>query len=219
MSPTYPKSDRPVPAKLRILREILPGILHWTAFHDGIRQDVSSYYVASARTLLDPMVPQSLDPLAAEPPERIILTNRHHYRQSARFVEDFGCTVLCHEAGLHEFAGGPEVEGFAFGDRLAPGVTAVEVDAICPEETAIHIEAGSGAIAFADGLVNYDDEGLGFVPDFLIGDDPETVKARLCDAFRALLELEFDALLFAHGEAVADGGRRLLEEFLESQRG
>jgi hypothetical protein len=220
MSPTYPKSDRPVPDRLRILREILPGILHWTAFHEGIRQDVSSYYVRSSGTLLDPIVPQSLDPLAAEwpaePPERIVLTNRHHYRESARFVEAFGCPVLCHEAGLHEFEDGPEVAGFAFGDELAPGITAVEVDAICPEETALLIEGDPAALAFADGLVHYGRDGLGFVADFLMGDDPEGVKAGLLEAFQPLLELEFDALLFAHGNPIAVDGHRLLEAFLDS---
>ena len=60
----------------------------------------------------------------------IVLTNRLHYRQS----EAFGCPVLCHEAGLHEFDGGEAVEGFAFGDELAPGVTAVEIGVLTPEE-------------------------------------------------------------------------------------
>jgi hypothetical protein len=198
------------------LREILPGILHWTAFHEGIRMDVSSYFVRSAATLIDPIAPeQGTDALGEERPERIVLTNRHHYRQSALFVEAFGCPVLCHEAGLHEFEGGPAVEGFAFGETVAPGITAVEVDAICPEETALHIDVDGGAVAFADGLVRSDSDGLGFVPDYLMGDDPDDVKRGLREAFGRLLERDFESLLFAHGNPIARGGRQQLEAFLK----
>ena len=87
------------------IAEILPGVLHWKAMHPSIRMDVSSYYLERARTLIDPMEP---DEGAAwfgrgTPPERIVLTNRHHYRASDKFREELGCPVLCHESGLHEF--------------------------------------------------------------------------------------------------------------------
>ena len=74
--------------------------------------------------------------------DRILLTNRHHYRHSDRLAAALGCPVLCHEAGLHEFEGGPEVHGFAFGEEVAPGIVAREVGVICPEETALHIQHG-----------------------------------------------------------------------------
>src|SRR5919201_5568888 len=120
--------------------EILPGVWHWTAYHRGIRQDVHSHFLAGPHALIDPMLPdEGLEWFeGAGRPERILLTNRHHYRHSDRFVEAFGCPVLCHEEGLHEFAGGPDVEGGAFGDEFAPGVSALNVAAICPEETALY---------------------------------------------------------------------------------
>ena len=195
--------------------EIQPGILHWTAFHEGIGSDVSSYYVADAATLIDPMVPPGgLAELAGMGrPERIVLTNRHHYRHSDRYVDTFGCTVSCHEAGLHEFAGGPAVEGFRFREEVGPGIMALEVDAICAEETALHIAVGDGILAFADGLVRWS-TGLGFVPDELLGEEPEAVKQALREAYRGLLERDFDSLFFAHGSPIIGGGRRALEAFL-----
>ena len=39
------------------MRELLPGLYHWTTPHPNIGQDVSSYYVTGAAALLDPMVP------------------------------------------------------------------------------------------------------------------------------------------------------------------
>jgi hypothetical protein len=197
------------------MNEIVPGIFHWTAFHEGIRQRVSSYYVADSAALIDPMLPeQGVDWFKQPEPERILLTNRHHYRQSAEFVEAFGCPVLCHRAGLHEFEGGAAVEGFEFGDRLAPATVAFEVGAICPEETALHIDVGDGLVALADGLIRSGSGSLGFVPDFLLGDDPEAVKRGLRESFRRLVELDFDGLLFAHGLPLPAGGKEALRDFL-----
>ena len=189
----------------------------WSAHHDGIGMTVHSAYVEPARALIDPMLPPGgVDAVAAlgEPPERILLTIRHHYRHSGAFVEAFGCSVHCHEAGLYEFEGGPEVSGFAPGDAVAPGIVVQEVGAICPDECALHIASGPGALACADGVVRWDSDELGFVPDSLIGDDPEGVKAGLRAAYARIAdELEFDALLLAHGGPVTPGGRQALAAF------
>jgi hypothetical protein len=193
------------------VKEIIPGIWHWTAFHEGIGFDVSSYYVDRAAALIDPMLPQEgVEAFRGRAPEVILLTNRHHYRHSDQFVEAFGCRVLCHSAGLHEFAGGPDVDGFSFGDDVANGVLALEVGILTPEETAFHIDSVPGALSFADAFVNYPDSGLGFVPDELIGDDPEGVKEGLRESFRRLLAHDFDALLVAHGDPMPRGGKTAL---------
>lgn len=197
------------------MKEILPGIHHWSAFHEGIRMDVSSYYVADDPvTVLDPMVPEEgLDWFREQgPPGQILLTNRHHYRHSDRFVEAFGCPVRCERSGLYEFEGGPAVEGFDFGDQLAARITAREMDAICSEDTALHIQIGEGALAFADALIYYGS--VGFVPDELIGDDPEGVKQATRRSVERLLELDFDSLLFAHGDPLVRGGKQALRDFL-----
>ena len=189
------------------MEEIQPGLLHWTAHRETIGADVHSYLHVPSGTLLDPMEPlEGIDALPAV--ERIVLTNRHHYRHSDRF----GCPVLCHEAGLHEFDGG--VEGFAWGDELAPGVTAHEVGVLCPEESAIRV---GDALAFADAVIRGRHGELGFVPDFLLGDDADAVKAGLRERFAALVdELEFDALLLAHGDPIRSGGRTALRTFADA---
>ena len=192
------------------MEEVQPGLLHWTAFRDTIGADVHSYFHVPSGTLLDPMEPpEGID--AIPRPQRIVLTNRHHYRHSGRF----DCPVLCHEAGLHEFDGGPEVEGFAFGDELAPGVTAHEVGVLTPEETAVHLAGeGGGALAFADAVIRGRHGELGFVSDPLLGDDAAAIKEGLRAAFRRLCEdLEFDALLMAHGAPITTAGRSALQTF------
>lgn len=214
-----PASGGRLPARPAIhsgVREIVDGVHHWSAVHPKIGVEVGSCYVAPARTLIDPMASdEALEWLRerGERPDRVVLTNRHHLRGAERFRDEFGCTILCHRAGLHEFRDGPEVEGFAFGDELAPKIQALEIGAICDEETALHVDRGPGALAIADGLVNYG--GIGFVSDKLLGDNPEPVKEGLRRSYARLLDRRFDALLFAHGEPIADGGKDALREFLD----
>lgn len=202
------------------VREVAPGILHWTARHPRIGIDVSSYCLTESGVLLDPMAPAEgvawFGEQSIEPTE-IWLTNRHHFRASATFVAAYGCEVRCHRAGLHEFTHGEAVTPFEFGDALADGAVAHEVDAICPEETALHLPRVL-AVAIADGLIREGDGPVGFVPDDLIGDEPEPVKAGLSGAFERLLELDFEHLLLAHGEPVIGDGRAVLEEFVRGRR-
>jgi hypothetical protein len=200
------------------LVEVVPGILHWSGRHPRIGQDVHSYLIPEAGAVLDPILPDGVLEALREsgPPDRVLLTNRHHYRDSARLVAELGCTVHCPESGLHEFEGGPEVAGYAWGDEPAPGITAHEDDAICPDDGALHIAVGAGALALADAVIRWDGE-LSFVPDFLM-DDPEGTKRGIVEALRRLCELDFDALLLAHGEPIPGGGREALAAFVESPR-
>jgi hypothetical protein len=200
------------------MEEIVPGVHVWSANHEGIGMTVHSAYVEPARALIDPMLPPGgVEAVAAlgERPERVLLTIRHHYRQAGAFADAFGCSVHCHEAGLHEFEDGPEVHGFAPGDEVAPGIVVQGVGAICPDECALYIAAGPGALACADGVVRWNEgDPLGFVPDGLLGDDAEAVKEGLRAAYaRIAAELEFDALLLAHGGPMATGGREALADF------
>jgi len=197
--------------------EIHPGVFWWTVPHPRIQQDVSSYYLAESGTRLDPMIPAEglgwFGADAAGIPQRIVLTNRHHLRDSEAFDGKFGCSVHCNAAGLHEFANGADVEGFFVGDEVAPGVVAHEMDSICPDDTALHIAAAPGLLAFADALIHIGGE-VRFVPDFLM-DDPPAVKRGVVAAARRLAELDFDGLLFAHGDPVAEGGKAALQCFLD----
>jgi hypothetical protein len=198
------------------VREIVPGVWHWRARHEHIHSDVSSYYLLRERVAIDAMVPsEGLEWFEEHgAPEHVLLTNRHHDRDAWRLHEAFGCAVHCIRNGLHELRGRGPVEAFDFGDELPGGVVAHEVDAICPDETALHIPA-HGALACADGVVRWRgaDE-LGFVPDFLM-DDPDATKAGLREAYRRLLALDFDVLLLAHGDPVVGGAKEALRGFID----
>lgn len=208
-----------------MVREIVPGLFHWTAFHDGIRKEVSSYYLADGGVVIDPRLPEDglengVDPIewlaSHGPPRAVVLTNRHHYRHSGRIAEAFGIPVRSSRPGMHEFADDQAVEPFDFGDEVMPGVIAHEIGAICPDETALEVPSVR-AVALADGVVRFDvpHAPLGFVPDYLLGDDPQDVRRGLRVSLGRLLDLDFEHLLLAHGLPLVGDGKRRLREFVE----
>ena len=198
------------------MKEIAPGIFHWATEHPDIHIDVSSHYVAAARVLIDPLEPSEgmgfFDGLA-EPPRQVVLTSGLHWRHADRFRDRYGATVRAPAAAAARYRGTDrEFEPFDDGDELAPGVTAVKVGGIAPDDFALHIEHGGGALVIADAVIHYGGD-IGFVPDNLWG-DPRAEQAAVRDALRGLLRLDFEMLLFAHGEPVETGGHAALEAFL-----
>ncbi|MBW2387910.1 MAG: hypothetical protein JRG89_05675 [Deltaproteobacteria bacterium] len=201
------------------MREILPGVFHWTAVHPKIKIEVSSYYIQEKAVLLDPLLPEEgLEWFRSRvEPRDILLTNRHHFRHCAEYQEAFGCTVWCNEEGMHEFTAGEVVQSFHAGDILAGGISSHVVGVLCPDETALLIPTEEqGALAIADGIVRMEDGPLMFVPDPLLGDEPEAIRRGLKAAYAQLLQLPFDNLLFAHGAPWIGGGKEALRGFVES---
>jgi hypothetical protein len=208
--------------------EIRPGLFHWTAAHPKIRIEVSSYWIAHARVLLDPLLPPGgVDWLRTQgPPAHVILTNRHHWRHCSEIVDAFGCPVWCNELGLHELEGEPgrdRVRGYRAGDPLPGEIESHEVGVLCPDETALRfaLPGGGACLALADAVVRMGegargDGPLAFVPDVLIADDPDrvdSVKRGLRQAVTRLCELEWDALLLAHGLPLLENAKVELRSF------
>jgi hypothetical protein len=204
-----------LPAMPQPIHELRPGLVHWSSKHPNIGVDVSSYFLVAERVLLDPIAPpDDLGWFDGREPREILLTNRHHLRSVTAFTERFGPLVVrASRPGMHAFEGEPvDVEPFDFGDELPGGVVAHEVGVICPDESALELRT-QRALAVADGVINYGN-GLQFVPDHLLGDDPETIKHGLKGAYARLAEtVDFDHLLLAHGTPVLDEGRDKLRAF------
>jgi hypothetical protein len=203
-----------------VLSEVVPGILDWSGRHPNIGKTVHSHYLAEQRMAIDPIAVDGLVPALerAGGVEQVVLTNRHHLRGSDEIVAAFDADLRCPDPGLHEFEGrdGPAVSGYGWGEEIAVGVTAHEVGSLSPDDGALHIAVGPGALAVADTIIA-DEDGLGFVPDFLM-DEPEQTKRGIVSAVRGLLDLDFDVLLMAHGAPVPAGGKRALASFLDAPR-
>jgi hypothetical protein len=195
------------------VKQIADGLWHWTNRHPLWGGRVSSYYLIDERVLLDPVLPSGglkwFEQHDAAP-EHIVLSNRHHDRDSWKLHEAFGCEVHCIANGAYELEGRGPVTPFAFGDELPGAIHVHEVNSISPDESALFIPAHR-ALACADGVVRPGRE-LEFVADHLM-DAPDLTKQGLLRAYRQLVELEFDHLLLAHGQPVIGDGRDALREF------
>ena len=195
------------------MEEIVPGVLHWSARHPDIDVDVDSHLLAEPAIALDPLLPAGKGPdWLDHPVEQVVLTVCLHTR-SAR---DFGAVIRAPRPGLHRWEGrGIDAVPYDDGDELAPGVRAHVLGAIAPDDFVLHIEAGPGVLAIGDGLLHRGGP-LRFMPDPLM-DEPERVKRATCERLRELLgELEFDALIFAHGDPMPSGGKAALQAFVDS---
>ena len=197
------------------MEEIARGIYHWTAMHEGIGAPVSSYYIEPAAIVIDPMEPEDgFGFFDGRNVDRVVLSNRHHYRHSDRFNARLNIPVLVVEEGLHEVEGRPGVQAYAFGDEVATGVTSHPVEPSWPDEGALHIALGPGLLAIADGAVRYGKD-VHFVPDEHLGEPVERTKELLRHGYGRLLDLEFDTVLFAHGAPVVGGGEAALRSFVD----
>jgi hypothetical protein len=201
------------------MREIIPGVHHWSAYHDPIGAEVSSYYLAASSVVLDPKLPDGgLDALPGRPAQ-VVLTSGHHARDAERFAEAFGIPIRVSQEGAERLGGavgGIELQPFGDGEEVAAGLSSIHIGVLSEDEGALYLDHAGGALAFADGVHHYR-RALGFFDDELLGDDPERVKLGLRRAFEALLTRDFDHLLFAHGQPVVGGGKAALREFAASR--
>ena len=191
--------------------EIAPGIRHWKAVHPNLGIEVSSYWLPELKLLLDPIaVPEEVEGV-----DHILLSCRHHTRDSLEAAERFGATIRAPRTGMHDYPDDTPIQPYDFGESLLDGaVTTHEVGGLSPDETALHIPSAN-ALAVADGAIRYGEE-LDFVPDQYM-DDPDRDKANLKRGFGKLADqLDFDVLLLAHGRPIPSGGREALRRFAES---
>jgi hypothetical protein len=198
------------------VEEIAAGLWHWKALRESIGSEVSSYYFAAERLLIDPMVPPEGPTWFAEHGGPSICCSRAATTTATRgscvTPSAAGCTASA--TGCTSSRDAARWSRFAFDDELPGGIVAYELDAICADECALHAPAHR-ALACADGVVRWPDDGpLRFVPDELM-DEPERTRAGLRDASRRLLELDFDRLLLAHGDPLVQGGKEELFAFVE----
>jgi hypothetical protein len=115
--------------------------------------------------------------------------------------------------GMHELPA-DRVQPYDFRDVLSVGIRPHAISATSPDETAR--DPLIPAVAIADGVINSD--GLGFLADFLLGDDHDAENQRLRDGFaRLAAEVDFDHLLLAHGPPIVGDGRERLRAFAASR--
>ncbi|MGH2844072.1 MAG: MBL fold metallo-hydrolase [Solirubrobacteraceae bacterium] len=202
------------------MQEILPGVWHWAAPHHSLGgKPVSSYWIEDGGVLIDPLVPAEAGVEwfggRPTPPRAIVLSNRHHYRDSGAFRERFGCEVHVPASGAHAFADHRPVIEYDYGQELPGGLRTIHVGALSPDEGGL-VRAQSQTLWLADTVVRgYDPPGqIGWVLETLMDDPPQTRRALLSAYERLLAEVQFEHLLLAHGLPLVGDGRTELERLV-----
>ncbi len=203
------------------MNEIIPGVWHWTAPNPSIGgKQVSSYWLEASGVAIDPLLPPD-DGIAwfasrRVPPSAVVLSNRHHYRDSGAITDRFGCAVQVPALGLHAFEDDQPVVAYEPGDSLPGGLIAVHVGVLSPDDGGLYHEV-SGSLWLADTIVRSatdPDARIGWVLDALMDDPPET-KRRLLEVFERILdEYAFGNLMLAHGLPLIGNGRAELARFV-----
>ena len=118
------------------MREVLPGLFHWTTFHQPIDSPVSSYYADQAGEVIYPKEPQ--EGLEALPgtPRQVLLTSGHHHRDADRFAEAFDIPVRASREGGEYLGDHLDVDLYQDGEEVAPGITAIHVGELSADEGA-----------------------------------------------------------------------------------
>ncbi|HYV86776.1 MAG TPA: MBL fold metallo-hydrolase [Patescibacteria group bacterium] len=196
------------------IREILPGLHHYTLEDDRIGTRSESYVLAAGGrlVLVDPL------PCRLEAIERlgrvdaIVITASGHQRSAWRLRRLTGAPVVAPRdaAGLEET---PDAR-YAEDERLAGGLRAVAAPGPRGAHQVLYHAVGPGILLLADLAMRGADGGLVFLPDGHLEDPP---RAR--HSARRLLEYRFDALGPAHGEPLSRGGRAALLDLLRRDAG
>jgi len=195
------------------MQEIVPDIFTWHWFSEPHGYDFNGYLVRrpEGNLCIDPVPPgdDGLAEIARMQVSTILITNRNHSRAANAVRERTGARVLIHpDDAAHARSQGTLVDG-----ELQPGTSigplrAVAAPGKSPGEVALH----------------WPERRLLFVGDAVIGNPPgrcallrEKVMddpPRLRRSVRALLDLEFDVLLFGDGVPILHDARARLRELV-----
>jgi glyoxylase-like metal-dependent hydrolase (beta-lactamase superfamily II) len=195
--------------------EIVPGVFSWSWFAERQGYDFNGYLfrLPEGNVCVDPveMSGDVLDEIARLGVQRIVLTNRNHFRASMKVKERTGAPIAIHprDAAFASDRGTRIDEELHPGDQLGP-LTVVAAPGKSPGEVALHWP-DRRILLVGDACVGKPLGECALLPDAVIDD-----KARLMASLRALAALEFDVLLLADGAPILSGGRAALRRLVES---
>jgi glyoxylase-like metal-dependent hydrolase (beta-lactamase superfamily II) len=197
------------------MKEILPGVFTWPWFSERHGYDFNGYLFRhqDGNICVDPveMDEAVLDELAREGVSAIVLTNRNHFRASAKVSARTGAQVLVHPAdAAFVREKGVQVSGdLAEGQRVGP-FTVVAAAGKSPGEVALHWPARR-ILVIGDACVGKPPGACALLSPQVIDDLP-----RLRRSISDLSGLDFDALLLGDGAPILTGGHAALSALTAS---
>jgi glyoxylase-like metal-dependent hydrolase (beta-lactamase superfamily II) len=206
----YARASRPC-----IMKQLLPGIWQWSWFSEEKQIDFNGLFLAVAehKILIDP------PPMTGEassvvlrngPVDYIIVTNRDHAREAARYQNEFRCQLQVPDADAPQMDLKP-TKTFKDGELLTGGIWAIQLrDQKSPGESALFIQQGKGVLIVGDALIG---KPAGSVSLLAAEKYADVGKAQ--EGLRRLLKYNFDSVLVGDGASILTGAKQTVEQLLQ----
>jgi glyoxylase-like metal-dependent hydrolase (beta-lactamase superfamily II) len=197
------------------MKQLLPGIWQWSWFSEEKQLDFNGLFltVGEHKILIDPPLmtgEASSLILRNGPVDYIIVTNRDHGREAAKYQNEFHCQLHVPEADAPQMEIKP-TKTFKDGELLTGGIWAIQlIDQKSPGESALFIQQGKGVLIVGDALIGKPAGSVSLLPTEKYAD---VGKAR--EGLRRLLKYNFDSLLVGDGTSILTGAKPSVARLLE----
>jgi len=198
------------------MKQLLPDIWQWSWFSEEKQLDFNGLFltVGEHKILIDPppMTGEAISVILRNGPvDYIIVTNRDHAREAARYQDEFHCQLQVPDADAPQMDLKP-TKTFKDGELLTGGIWVIQLkDQKSPCESALFIQQGKGVLIVGDALIG---KPAGSV-SFLHAEKYADVK-KAHEGLRRLLKYNFDSLLVGDGVSILTGAKKAVERLLQS---
>jgi len=197
------------------MKNLLPGIWQWSWFSEEKQLDFNGLFltVGEHKILVDPppMTGEASSVILRNGPvDYIIVTNRDHAREAAKYQGEFDCQLYVPEADAAQMDLKP-TKTFKDGELLPGGIWVIQLkDQKSPGESALFIQQGKGVLIVGDALIGKPAGFVRMLPDEKYVD---VTKAR--EGLRRLLKYNFDSLLVGDGVSILTGAKQAVERLFQ----
>jgi glyoxylase-like metal-dependent hydrolase (beta-lactamase superfamily II) len=197
------------------MKNLLPGIWQWSWFSAEKQLDFNGLFltVGEHRILIDPppMTGEASSTILRNGSvDYIIVTNRDHVREAARYQDEFHCQLQVPEAdaALMDLK---STKTFKDGELLPGGIWVIQLkDQKSPGESALFIPQGKGVLIVGDALIGKPSGSVRMLPD-----EKYTNVTKAREGLRRLLKYHFDSLLVGDGVSILTGAKQMVERLFQ----
>lgn len=197
------------------MKPLLPGIWQWSWFSQEKGLDFNGLYlgIGEHHMLVDPppMAEEDLRTIKRGGGiDYIIVTNRDHEREAARYQAEFACQLQVPQADAPLMAVTP-TKTFADGELLPGGIWVIHLhDQKSPGESALFVQQGKGVLIVGDALVGAPAGGLR-----LLAADKYADYSKAKEGLKRLLKYNFDSILVGDGVSIMTDAKSAVERAIQ----
>jgi glyoxylase-like metal-dependent hydrolase (beta-lactamase superfamily II) len=197
------------------MKQLLPGIWQWSWFSEEKQLDFNGLFltVGEHRILIDPppMTGEASSTILRNGPvDYIVVTNRDHAREAAKYQGELHCQLRIPEADAAQMDL-TSAKTFKDGELLPGGIWVIQLkDQKSPGESALFIQHGKGVLIVGDALIG---KPAGFVR--MLPDEKYTDVMKAREGLRRLLKYNFDSLLVGDGVSILTSAKQAVERLFQ----